>query len=234
MKKIMWILSFISLVGTAVVLQFLPDTVPMHRDFAGNIDRWGSKYENFIFPAVILIFAFVWTLLIGYFEKKAQKATDGKESAEAKSNAKVISIVSLAMIAMFTIMQGFMLYDDYKSGGAGATGPAVDMGKISVILIGVVTIILGNFMTKTRRNNLVGLRTSWSEYNDNTWQKSNRFAAVVLIVAGIVIVILGAVIKESLVATFSALGVVIATTVIAVVYSHHVYVKEIEKEAANR
>ena len=52
MKRIMWAISVISLAGTAVVLQFMPEKVPMHYDLAGNIDRWGSKYENLIFPGL--------------------------------------------------------------------------------------------------------------------------------------------------------------------------------------
>ncbi len=54
MKRAMWVISFIALAGTAIVLQFMPDQVPMHYDAVGNIDRWGSKYENLIFPVIIL------------------------------------------------------------------------------------------------------------------------------------------------------------------------------------
>ena len=57
MKKNMWILSIISIVLTAVALQFMPDLVPIHYNVAGEIDRWGSKYENFIFPILIIVFA---------------------------------------------------------------------------------------------------------------------------------------------------------------------------------
>lgn len=79
MKKIMWVITCLSLIGTAAVLPFMPDTVPMHYDLQGNIDRWGSKYENLIFPGIILIFALVRTLVINHFEKKALQATDEKD-----------------------------------------------------------------------------------------------------------------------------------------------------------
>ena len=70
MKKIMWAISIVSLAGTAVVLQFMPENVPMHYDMSGNIDRWGSKYENLIFPAIIILLSLFWTLFMGYFDKK--------------------------------------------------------------------------------------------------------------------------------------------------------------------
>lgn len=105
---ILWIISFISLAGTAIVLQFMPERVPMHYDMAGNIDRWGSKYENLVFPLIILLLSLFWTMFIRFFEKKADKVSDEKESTGARSNAKVLSIVGISMAAMFTVMQGFI------------------------------------------------------------------------------------------------------------------------------
>ena len=34
------------IVGTAILLIFTPDTIPVHYNFAGEVDRFGSKYEN--------------------------------------------------------------------------------------------------------------------------------------------------------------------------------------------
>ena len=36
------------IVGTAILLIFTPDTIPVHYNFAGEVDRFGSKYENLI------------------------------------------------------------------------------------------------------------------------------------------------------------------------------------------
>ena len=56
-NKILWIISVIPLIVTLFVLRFLPDELPAHYDFEGNIDRWGSKYEELIFPIIILVLA---------------------------------------------------------------------------------------------------------------------------------------------------------------------------------
>ena len=227
MKKIMWIISFISLAGTAIVLQFMPDSVPMHYDMAGNIDRWGSKYENLIFPILILAMSLFWTLFIRYYDKKALKTSDEKESAGAKSNAKVISIVGLCMAAMFTAMQGFMLYGAYNEAVTGASQWTVDIGKVSVILMGIIFIILGNFMTKTRINGVAGVRISWSMYNDNTWRKSNWFGAIAIMIAGVLTIITAVFMKNSFGATMISLGYIILASVVTVIYAHKVYNIEI-------
>ncbi|MBR6396613.1 MAG: DUF1648 domain-containing protein, partial [Lachnospiraceae bacterium] len=160
MKKAMWALSFITLFGTAVAVQFLPESVPMHMDFEGNIDRWGSRYENLIFPVIIIIMSLFWTLFINYFEKKAKKTDDEKAAAESMSNAKVMSVVGFSMAVMFTIMHAFMVYADFVASPDMVKSP-VDIGKVSVILMGILMIVLGNYMTKTRINSAVGFRISW-------------------------------------------------------------------------
>ncbi len=74
-----------------------------------------------------------------------------------------------------------------------------------MILMGIIFIILGNFMTKTRINSTVGVRIGWSMYNDNTWRKSNRFGAYVIL-----------------------------ASVATLIYAHKVYVQEIESEKGGK
>ena len=94
MKKIMWIAAFIPVIVTSIVLQFLPDVIPMHHDIEGNIDRWGSKTESFIFPIVILVITLFWHLLIYFFEKKAENAGTEKAQMEASSLSDCDSFIS--------------------------------------------------------------------------------------------------------------------------------------------
>ena len=51
-KLLYFILMFLPLLITAVAVGFLPDRIPAHYGFGGQADRWGSKYESFLFPAI--------------------------------------------------------------------------------------------------------------------------------------------------------------------------------------
>ena len=226
MKKLMWILSFISLAGTAFVLQYMPDSVPMHYDMSGNIDRWGSKYENMIFPIIILIMALFWTLFIRYYDRKAEEASNEKESAGSRSNAKVIGIVGLCTAVMFTVMQGFLLYGSYTEAISGAERETVDIGRVTCILMGILFIVIGNFMTKTRINSNVGVRVRWSRYNETTWRKSNRFGAIAFIIAGVLTILTAFFMKNSFAAVMIAVFYIILASIASVAYAHRVYRKE--------
>ena len=63
-------LCLIILVSTilflAVTWSKIPNKVPMHYDFAGNIDRWGSKLEILILPVITWIM-YIFMTIIGKF-----------------------------------------------------------------------------------------------------------------------------------------------------------------------
>ena len=234
MKKIMWIISFAALAGTAAVLGILPDSVPMHYGFAGNIDRWGSKYESLIFPVLILLFSLFWTLLAGYYERKAIRTADEKESAGLKSNAKVLSITGVCMAAMYTVMQGFSLYKSYRLASSQEVPQAFDFVRLTAILLGLLFIVLGNIMPKTRNNSIVGARTRWSMYNDNTWRKSNRFGAAALIIAGAMTILTAVFMKNSIGAALMAAVYAVIGAAASAVYSYGAYKQELALEGRRK
>ena len=234
LKKIMWAVTFLALAGTAVVVQFMPETVPMHYDMSGNIDRWGSRYENLIFPLIMMLLSLLMTLLIRYYEKKAERSANEKERADAGTNVRVLGVTGAATAGMFAVLQGFILYGAYAAAVSGGERQAVDLGKVSCILLGILFIILGNFMTKTRINSTIGFRVSWSMYNDNTWRKSSRFAGCAVVATGVVTILLAVVMKNSLAAVMSSLGALFLACIAALIYAHGVYVKEIEAGGKKR
>ena len=75
LNKIMLALSILPTLLTSVFLFFMNDTVPMHYNASGAVDRYGSKYENFILPAIILfMYAFYMVCIPRYILNTAQTA----------------------------------------------------------------------------------------------------------------------------------------------------------------
>ncbi|MDR0778646.1 MAG: DUF1648 domain-containing protein [Methanomassiliicoccaceae archaeon] len=59
---LLFILAIMPLLITLVALQFLPDQIPAHYNSAGEVDRWGSKYESLFLPimAVAMGLFLIW------------------------------------------------------------------------------------------------------------------------------------------------------------------------------
>ncbi len=221
-KKLLWIVTVLPMLVTAVVLRFMPDRIPMHYDLAGNIDRWGSKYENFIFPVIIIVMTIFWCAFMRFFKKQQTESQDEKKVVEAKNNEKIIYYVAVGMALMFGIMHYFFMYSAYMEAKHEMNTAAIDINIVVNVLLGLFMIIIGNMMPKSRRNSTVGLRTTWSMYNDQTWQKSNRFGGKMLMAAGVLIII-EAFIFSGMLSVGIMLGILIISACISVVYSYKVY-----------
>ena len=98
---------------------------------------------------------------------------------------------------------------------------------MSCILLGVMFVVIGNFMPKTRRNGVVGLRIVWSMHNDITWAKSNRFAGASLIIVGI-LTIITSVFVEGMLATGLMLAYLFISLIVMLVYSYRVYKSQVK------
>ena len=91
-----------------------------------------------------------------------------------------------------------------------------------------VTILFGVLCMFVPRNPILGIRTSWSEYNDVTWKKSNKFLGILLVIVGLVSMITFFTISSDMSETVF-LVLLISSFLISVIYSKFVCAKEKEK-----
>lgn len=185
----------LSVVITAIMLQFMPNIVPAHYNAAGEVDRLGSKYESILFPAA--------TALMGLFFLFMSKVVSnyGNEK-DRKIGIKVVSVCGILTVLYFIAMSIYLMGKNIVYGNTGtASVPGIDIvqtNSVCTILIGAVLIILGNYMPKARINALYGLRTKWSMANERVWQKSQRFGGFSSVVCGIVLILLGVFVRNRL------------------------------------
>lgn len=198
------------------------DKVAMHYDINGNVDRYGSKYENFIFPVSMIAITIFWLIFIWYYEKKAKSASQEKEREEAKSNAKVIYFVAGGMTVMFGVMQCFFLYGNLVQERDNLNYLPFDINVITNVLLGILLIVLGNYLPKTKLNSTVGVRTPWSMQNDIVWAKSNRFGGMAGVFSGLVIIIQALLIK-GMTSTLITVGIIVLFAIISTIYSYYIY-----------
>jgi len=91
----------------------------------------------------------------------------------------------------------------------GAAGVVTSPRRYYAVALGAALAVAGNYLTRVRRNWFIGFRTPWTLSDDIIWQRTNRLAAWLLVVAGVVVAMVGW-------ATAVALPQLIAVTVAAV------------------
>ncbi len=228
MKKLIAVAAFLPLAVTLVWLQFLPDTVPAHYDFSGTVDRWGSKWEKLILPGVVLLFVLAFVLLLRHYERKAA-AGDGKENVQAGANAKILAWTTIAFCVFFTVMQVVGLSTAGKSAATQTERMQTPFLKITAVRMSVLFLVLGNLMSKARRNSAMGFRCGWTQYNDNTWRRSNRFAGYAMVLTGIVTAIAVLLAPEPWSMPL-LLGLLAVCLIVSLIYARRVYLEEKAKE----
>lgn len=104
-KKILfYVLMFLPLIAVIIALPFLPEQIPAHYGFDGQVTRWGSKYETLIFPGI--------TILFGLFMLAMAKGMAKKERTGSK-NEKVTIVADIVSLALFNAITGYALYTDF-------------------------------------------------------------------------------------------------------------------------
>ena len=205
---IYFLLMFLPLLISIFALPFLPEQIPAHYNFEGEVDRFGSKYETLIFP--------VCTILMGFFMLWMAKIG----AKESEKNGKIFFCTGMGISVWFTAMHCYFLFMDFKN-ASNLNDFEFDINQIFCILLGAGMVIMGCFMPKLKNNSLIGLRTSWSMKNDITWEKSQRFGGISFIATGILTALAGAVFK-GLTAMLAAMGLILADTIICVIYSYKI------------
>ena len=211
-KTLYFVLMFLPLIITLVVLPFLPEQIPAHYNFAGEIDRWGSKYETLLFPAI--------TILMGFFMLWMAKIA-AKQEGSGNNNEKIVFYTGMGISLWFTAMHTFSLYKAFAAAGSMGFAHESDINQLICVLLGISMMITGNFMPKLRNNGIIGLRTPWSMKNDTVWKKCQLFGGISFIVCGVLMIIAGIFI-EGYTAMCIALGLLIVDTVVSVIYSYKI------------
>lgn len=227
MKKIIWSLAVLPTIVTAVALKFMPDTVPLHYNFAGEIDRWGSKYEHFLMPALLIVFVVLMQVITYFQEKKIEDEPTPREQASRRNNIKVVRIVTVVFEIFWLILICWMLWTSKENANIETAQTVTNMGQFIWIALGILLVVIGNILPKSRMNSVIGVRTTWSMYNEETWSKSNRFGGIVLMVTGVAMVIASLILKESTL-IIANLGLMILSSIVILVYTYKVF-KEIDK-----
>lgn len=187
-NKLFYFLMFLPLFMVLVLLPFLPDQIPAHYGIDGGVDRWGSKYETFIFPAITVIFGFIMLLITKYASKQEK----------SKGNNKKIGInLGIMLLLFFNILFFYFLYADFNRVENLSTMP-INIQQLSFILLGVIIIILGIMMPKLEMNSMIGLRTSWSMKNEITWKKSQQFGGKSFIIVGLLVIMINLLVHSSI------------------------------------
>lgn len=161
-------------IATAVVYPRLPARIPTHWDMSGHPNEWSGRMWGAWALPVFLLGMWALVRILPRIDPRASNYAKFGGTFEA-----IIDSIMLFMLALHLVVLRASL------------GYAVDMQRITPIGLGVLLIVIGNLLPRTRSNWFLGIRTPWTLSSDRVWEKTHRFGGRMFVAGGILITIAG-------------------------------------------
>ena len=144
----------------------LPDRIPTHWGMGGEVDGWSGKgFAVFAMPALML-----GIQLLCFFAT----ASDPKRS---NIRRKYLSMV-LWIIPVLSVMTSCISY-------AVALGAQIRVEQVIPGFIGLMFVIIGNYMPKFQQSYTMGIRLPWTLSSEENWNRTHRFGGKIWALGGI-------------------------------------------------
>ena len=207
-KKTLILTSLILLIPVVIGLllwNHLPEQIPTHWGINGEVDGWSSKtFSVFGLPALMLVLQWVCVLAC---------TADPKYK---NYNTKMLKLVLWICPAISLIVNG-MVY-------CAALGFEVPVETIMPLLMGVMFVVIGNWLPKCKQTYTMGIKLPWTYASEENWNATHRFGGKVWVSGGILTMI------TSLFGNFWILLVILVVMVIVPTVYSYLYYRNHEKE----
>ena len=98
------------------------------------------------------------------------------------------------------------------------------MAHIMYITMGLMFILLGNYMPKVKHNYTFGIKTPWTFASEIVWNKTHRMAGPMWVAGGVIMMC--GIFMPAKVAFVTMFALIILLVIIPMVYSYLEYKKE--------
>ena len=207
------VILLIPILAGVILWNKLPDVIATHWGPDGNPNGYSSRaFAVFVMPLFLLAIHLIVSLLT------AKKDTD---TISDKLFRLLLWICPVMSIVITTFIYAIAL------------GYEMNMPFVVLMLIGIIYIVLGNYLPKVRQNNFFGVRMKWTLESKKNWEHTNRFSAKIMVALGLIYIICA--VLAIFVEMKAALLVIVCGTLIGaifamILYSYMYYLKHGQDE----
>ena len=173
-KKTLIITSLICLLPMlvgALVYSRLPEQVATHFDLQGNPDGWSSRaFAVFGLPGILLAV----NLLIPF-------ALQADPKHKNMSGA-LVNIVVWTVPVVSLLCSGLTL--------GRALGYDLRIEVVLPVFMGVLFILIGNYLPKTKQSYTMGIKLPWTLASEENWNRTHRLAGFLWVIAGLYFIVM--------------------------------------------
>ena len=205
-KMLIWtsLVCLIPLIVGAAVYSRLPETMATHWNLSGEADGWSSRaFAVFGLPGILLA--------VNLFLPFALKADPKRENMSDKLVA--ISLWTIPVVSLLCC--GLTL--------ARGLGYEVRVERWVPVFMGVLFIVIGNYLPKTKQSYTMGIKLPWTLASEENWNRTHRLGGFLWVIGGALFILMSF-IGWSMAAFLSIIALMV---LVPMVYSYLLYRKGI-------
>ena len=157
------VISLLILTVAVWIATYGPQTpIPVHFDAAGQVNRYGSRYEL----AATLGGLALLNLLVNWVTGRQAAATPDPVRRKGLRGGQWLSSLILGIVTVFIVWSSLGPH-----AASGFTPPSGAMAFLSLIFL-----IMGALLGRVSPNPFIGVKTPWAYKSRLAWDRSNRLA----------------------------------------------------------
>ena len=207
-KKLLIATSLLTLLPIPIGLLLwdkFPETMAIHFGITGQADGYASpSFAVFVLPLILL--AVHWVCIL------ATALDKGNKNRNQKLQTIVLWIIpligNLSCCGMYALALGWEF------------SPVV----WTMVPMGLLFAVIGNYMPKTRMNSTMGIKVPWTYSSEANWNATHRYAGKVWMIGGILIALYG-LLPHGWAVSIMLVSVIILV-VLPIIYSWRFYKQE--------
>ncbi|OCT11263.1 hypothetical protein A8709_06195 [Paenibacillus pectinilyticus] len=194
------VISLSPVIGALLLYNRLPDTMASH--FGVNNEVNGTMSKN-----MSLLMLFLLGLLPPFL--RIIRSIDPKK-ANFEKFPQAFEVTRFGVTILLAVVGwGIIIFN---------LGYDLDFKKMTMILLGALFAVMGNFLTQVKSNYTFGIRTPWTLANEEVWRKTHRLGGPLMMIGGIIAFIAAFLTSTAAIVVFIA--AIALSSFIPVVYSY--------------
>ncbi len=199
------IICLIPMIVSIFLYNKIPNEIPVHFNFNGEVDAYGSKLlVCIIFPIILCIVNIIFMGILNSDPKRDNQ----------NNSLRVIFMFIIPLLSLIIVSTSIFI----------SLGMFIDIRFIIILCLSLLFLVVGNYLPKCRQNYTMGIRLPWTLNNSDNWIRTHRFAGNIWVICGILNLILGIFFIK--LAVYFFLPSVLIVVILPMIYSYILYKKQ--------
>lgn len=186
--------------GFAVIPADRP--VPIHWNIHGEADGYAGRNVALLVVPALAAFQPLLFLIMARVEPRLRNL---------RQSMKALNVVWLSAMGLLVVVQTIIVL--------AGIGLKPNVVLALNICVGVLIVLMGNYLGKVRSNFLMGMRTRWTLSSEYSWNRTHRMAGVLFVLLGLALIAM-AFLADPVTWLVLMVGEVLVLSIVTMIYSY--------------